>query len=144
MRHREAFRSILTATVLSLFLGFLGYMLVPARGPRYFLPLPEQRALHGAFGYYDWSISLWNQMQEVKTDAFPSLHTATAVMAMVFSLRFRRLFRPLPLLCFPLGISLILSTVYLRMHYIIDVIAGIAVGLLAVYVGGTLEKRSSR
>jgi membrane-associated phospholipid phosphatase len=142
MRHREAFRGILTATVLSLFLGFLGYMLVPARGPRYFLPAPEV-ALRGALGYYDWAIALWNGMQEVKTDAFPSLHTATAVMAMGFSLRFRKLFRPLPWLCFPLGISLILSTVYLRMHYVVDLFAGAAVGLLAVYAGAKVADQNT-
>lgn len=137
MRYREEFRTILTATVLSLGLGFLGYMLVPARGPRYFVttghPPASALALHGAFGYYDWAIGVWNRMQEVSTDAFPSLHTATAVLAMGFGWRFRSFFRPLPFLCFPLGGTLILSTVYLRMHYVVDVLAGAAIGLLAVF-----------
>jgi membrane-associated phospholipid phosphatase len=114
-------------------------MLVPARGPRYFLP--SAQPLSGALGYYDWAIAVWNRMQEVTTDAFPSLHTATAVMAMGFSLRFRRLWRPLPYFCFPLGSALILSTIYLRMHYVIDVVAGVAVGLLALFLAPWLVAR---
>lgn len=143
MRHREAFRAILTGTVLTLGLGFLGYMLVPARGPRFFLPPPAE-PLHGAFGYYDWAISVWNRMQEVKNDAFPSLHTATAVLAMGFSLRFRRLFRPLPYLCFPLGTALILSTIYLRLHYVVDVVAGVAIGLIGCLLGPALVRLTRR
>lgn len=152
MRHREQFRAILTGTVLTLGLGFLGYMLVPARGPRFFLPAPGSGGagdpLHGALGYYDWAIALWNRMQEVTTDAFPSLHTATATLAMGFSLRFRRLLRALPYLCLPLGSLLILSTVYLRMHYVIDVVAGAAIGLLGCVLGpllvGAVKVRTKR
>ncbi|MBL9002809.1 MAG: phosphatase PAP2 family protein [Myxococcales bacterium] len=139
MRYRQAFRATQLALVLELGLGFFLYILVPARGPRYFFP--DSAPLYGAFGYYDWAISGWNAMQVVTDDAFPSLHTATGVISIVFSFRLRRLFRPLPYLAVVPATVLILSTVYLRMHYVVDVVAGVANGLFAAWAGSYLVKK---
>lgn len=139
MRYRQAFRATQTALVLELGLGFFLYMLVPARGPRYFFP--DAAPLHGALGYYDWAIAGWNAMQACHHDAFPSLHTATGVVSILFSLRLRRLFRPLPYLISVPAIVLILSTVYLRMHYVVDVFAGILHGLFSAWLGQYLVVR---
>lgn len=139
MRYRQAFRATQLALVLELGLGFFLYMLVPARGPRYFFP--DVSPLHGAFGYYDWAIAGWNAMQVVTDDAFPSLHTATGVISIAFSFRLRRLFRPLPYLTMLPAVVLILSTIYLRMHYVVDVVAGIANGLIAAWLSSVLVKK---
>lgn len=139
MRYRQAFRATQLALVLELGLGFFLYILVPARGPRYFFPDPTP--LYGAFGYYDWAIAGWNAMQVVTDDAFPSLHTATGVISIVFSFRLRRLFKPLPYLAVVPATILILSTVYLRMHYVVDVVAGAANGLFAAWAGSYLVKK---
>lgn len=136
LRHRQDFRAVLTAHVLALGIGFLGYLLLPARGPRYFLPTAEP--LVGTFGYYEWAVAQWNAMQEVACDAFPSLHTAAAVLAIVHSLRYRRLWPPLsflPWLIVPMAVLLVVSTIYLRMHYAVDVVAGLLVALMALLLG---------
>ena len=136
MRYRERFRSLLTAHCIALGLGFLGYMLVPARGPRYFLP--TLFPLYGTLGYYEWAVAQWNSMQEVTYDAFPSLHCANATLAIVHSFRARDLFRPLPWLITPPSILLIVSTLYLRMHYAVDVVAGVLLAALAAVIAPRL------
>lgn len=138
MRHRERFRAILTAHAIALSLGYLGYMLVPARGPRYFLPTVFP--LHGALGYYEWAVAQWNAMQEVTCDAFPSLHTANATLAIIHSFRNRDLFRPLPWLITPPSVLLLMLTIYLRMHYAVDVLAGLAIAAVAAWAAPILVR----
>jgi membrane-associated phospholipid phosphatase len=136
MRYRERFRAILTAHAIALGLGFVGYMLVPALGPRYFLPTPVP--LHGAVGYYEWAVAQWNSMQEVACDAFPSLHSANAALAVVHGFQGRRLFRLLPWLITPPSVLLLVSTLYLRMHYAVDVLAGLLLAALAAWLAPRL------
>jgi len=138
MRHREAFRAVLTAHVLVLGVGYLGYLLVPARGPRCFLP--DAAPLRGALGYYEFALHNWTQMQAVVHDAFPSLHTAAAVLAIVHAWRHRVLFRPLPWLITPPAVLLIISTMYLRMHYAVDVLAGLLLAAAAAWLAPRLAK----
>jgi membrane-associated phospholipid phosphatase len=136
MQHRERFRAIITAHVLVQAVGFLGYVFVPARGPRYFLPDPV--ALHGAIGYYEFALRNWTSMQAVPYDAFPSLHTANAVLAIVHAYRNRKWFRPLPFLITPPSVLLIVSTLYLRMHYAVDVVAGLLLASVVVWLSPKL------
>lgn len=141
MRHRERFRAIITAHVLVQAVGFLGYVLVPARGPRYFLPDPVP--LHGAIGYYEFALRNWTAMQAVPYDAFPSLHTANAVLAIAHAFRNRPWFRPLPFLITPPSVLLIVSTIYLRMHYAVDVVAGLLLAIGVVWISPRLVQRAA-
>jgi membrane-associated phospholipid phosphatase len=83
-------------------------------------------------------------MQEVTFDAFPSLHTANAALAVVHSVRCRSLFRPLPWLITPPTILLVLSTVYLRMHYAVDVFAGLLLAGVAAWLAPRLTTTLQR
>lgn len=141
---RDDFRELVAVTTATLILGFSIYLLVPTDGPRRFAGIAFDRPLHSALGFYEWSIARWDQLQRVRHDAFPSLHTAMATVAIVYALRFRDAARALgrigarwllPSLVIPPAIGLILSTVYLRMHWTVDVIAGAALaGLVCVAV----------
>ena len=69
-------------------------------------------------------------LEGIQWDAFPSGHTAIAIIVLAMAARYqRRLFYPLLVIT----VSLMISTVYLRYHYVIDVIAGV---LLAVWCLG--------
>lgn len=138
MLHRGAFRAVLVAHVLVLGVGYLGYMLVPACGPRIYLP--DTAPLHGALGYYEFALHNWTRMQAVVHDAFPSLHTAAATLAIAHAWRHRRLFRPLPWLITPPAVLLIISTMYLRMHYAVDVLAGLLLAAGAAWLAPRLAK----
>jgi membrane-associated phospholipid phosphatase len=75
-----------------------------------------------------------NTLEGIKRDAFPSGHTGIALTVLYLSWRYdRRLF----MLFLPCTLSLIFSTVYLRYHYVVDVLAGIALTALTLLLGDT-------
>jgi len=62
--------------------------------------------------------------------AFPSLHCANTLMLLLYSFNYKKWFF---FIFLPLGIGLILGTVYLRHHYVVDIIAGFALAVI-VYI----------
>jgi membrane-associated phospholipid phosphatase len=71
----------------------------------------------------------------------PSSHVAVTMVVFVFAYKYsRRLFYFLG----PLILSLFIGTVWGRFHYLSDVIAGILVGLLSLYLAKRIEKDRKR
>ncbi|MFQ5846177.1 MAG: phosphatase PAP2 family protein [Candidatus Methylomirabilales bacterium] len=115
---------------LGFYLSYLGYFLIPAVGPRFTLAHLQTVDLHGVFA----ADTIWetlNALERFKRDAFPSGHTAVVLLVLWYARQFvRRLFWIL----LPVVVALICSTVYLRYHYVIDVLAGILLALLCLVV----------
>ena len=125
----QAFRVSLCALLLSYYVSYLLYFLTPARGPRFYLAADHTLPLTGLWLTTPLQATL-DALEGIQWDAFPSGHTAIAIIVLVMAARYqRRLFYPLLVIT----VSLMLSTVYLRYHYVIDVIAGM---LLAVWCLG--------
>ncbi len=82
--------------------------------------------LHGIFSA-DTIRDTLNALERFKQDAFPSGHTAVVLLVLYYAWHY---VRGLFWVFLPVVIALIFSTVYLRYHYVIDVLAGI---LLAVF-----------
>jgi membrane-associated phospholipid phosphatase len=123
------FRELGLALSLAFYLGLLGYMLVPAIGPRYTIDFAVPLDGH-------WltprAAQAWDAIESIKRDCFPSLHTALTTVSLVYLWRLRHLWRggrALLAVSAPLIVSLWVSTVYLRYHYLVDVLAGWALGL---------------
>jgi membrane-associated phospholipid phosphatase len=78
-----------------------------------------------------------NSVQQVfismsdKVAAFPSLHAAYVTL---FSFYTVKLNRKLGLVTVPLLFGVLFSTIYLGQHYVIDLIAGIALSMLVVFI----------
>jgi membrane-associated phospholipid phosphatase len=124
-----AFRVSLCALLLSYYVSYLLYFLTPARGPRFYLDAYHTLPLTGLWLTTPLQDTL-DALEGIQWDAFPSGHTAIAVIVLVMAARYqRRLFYPLLVIT----VSLMISTVYLRYHYVIDVIAGV---LLAIWCLG--------
>jgi len=68
--------------------------------------------------------------------AFPSLHCAVSFVSLFFAWRYVKW---LFWLMLPAVILLIVSTVYLRHHYVIDLIAGLFLGIFAFWIGPKME-----
>jgi membrane-associated phospholipid phosphatase len=120
-RPRPRFREMMSGLMVVSFLGLLGYILVPAIGPMY--------TLHNLYTVpLSQPISLFNQQLEfmdfarIHRDVFPSMHVAISFLVWLYALRNSR---PLFWILSPLIMSLWVSTVYLRYHYLIDVVAGL-------------------
>lgn len=133
--HNEKyFRYVTFSVVLGFFLSYIGYFLVPAIGPRFTLHEFEMTnmELPGIFltNFLREIVNAGesipagtpNPMEVVQRDVFPSGHTQITLIVMYLSIKFRTVSRYLFL---PVGTLLIFSTVYLRYHYVIDLIAGL-------------------
>jgi membrane-associated phospholipid phosphatase len=113
-------------------LGFLasyvGYLLVPARGPRFLLRHLEQIPLQGLWLFHGMQSTL-DQLESAHYDCFPSGHTELTILAwwgsrMVSNRLFRIYFAYTP--------SIIFATVYLRYHYTVDLLAGVILALVLI------------
>lgn len=106
-------------------LGFAGYTLIPAAGP--YIALREQFPGEIAGG---WLTALNNQMVVAGSnhvDVFPSLHIAVSAFLWLFLLHDHR---KLAWSLTPILLLLWVSTLYLRYHYFIDVVAGFVLAFL--------------
>ena len=115
------FDRVIFALVLCFYLSYVGYFLVPAVGPRFTLAHLQHIDLPGVF-LADTIRDTLNVLEGFKQDAFPSGHTAIVLLVLFYAWR---LARGLFWIFLPMVVALIFSTVYLRYHYVVDVLAGI-------------------
>jgi membrane-associated phospholipid phosphatase len=124
------------ALLVSCALGLAGYFLVPTVGPYvhqaalYSGRLPGRPASEGVMAFIDVE-------RGAARDCFPSLHVGYVVIAALF-LRGanRRAFRAY----LPFALLVVASTIYLRVHYVIDLVAGLPVGWAAVWLAGRIQR----
>jgi membrane-associated phospholipid phosphatase len=105
--------------------SYIGYMFVPARGPRFLLKHLQHIPLQGLWLFQGMQNTL-DRLESAHYDCFPSGHTELTILAgwgsrMVSKKLFRVYLAYTPCIIF--------ATVYLRYHYTVDLMAG---GLLAV------------
>ncbi len=107
---------------LSFYVSNAGYVLVPAEGPRtslkarHLVPLQQTPLSRGVAGTLD-------ALERNRVDAFPSGHILiTGVCLWTAAGYSRRLFLAL----LPVALLLMFATLYCRYHYVVDVIAGLA------------------
>ena len=123
-----------------MYLSYIGYFLVPASGPNIHCNLARPGACPieslGLYHFIDDLPGTWLaeplrrwmfEVELTKKDCFPSGHVAVAIVCWILA---RRIHRPLGFVFGVLAAGVILSTVYLRYHYVVDVIAG---ALLAAF-----------
>jgi len=136
--HRQLFRDFLVSLCVTTVVGYSGYLLVPAVGPYvYQASLFSGRLPGGGLESTESLISVVDALKGYARDCFPSLHTAHTTVVLVFARRFdRRAF----FAYLPIALGLYVSTLYLRMHYAVDVAAGFATAALAVWAGPRLER----
>jgi membrane-associated phospholipid phosphatase len=113
---------------LGFLVSYIGYLLVPARGPRFLLRELQHFPLQGMWLFESMQTAL-DRLEEAHYDCFPSGHTELTILAWWGSRRVsNRLFK----VYFAYTPPLIFATVYLRYHYSVDVLAGavVAAGLI--------------
>ncbi len=129
-KRRIEFNESIFILTFGYYLSFIGYILFPAIGPRFTLAHLQSVPLEGSF-LTDFVRDTLNYLEHNKRDCMPSGHTQIALMVLYLAYRYERVlfYIYLPIIC-----GLILSTVYLRYHYVVDLFAGIltALGCLLV------------
>ncbi len=132
-------RFIFTLT-LCYFVSYAGYFLLPALGPRFALAAEQKVTLETTTVSRAISGTL-NDLEHTQFDVFPSGHTMIAVAVLLVA--FRRA-RDAFWFLLPVAACLVISTVYCRYHYVVDVLAGILLAVLTVPLGDRLYHRLVR
>jgi membrane-associated phospholipid phosphatase len=128
---RKEFERVLFLILLCFYLSYLGYILFPALGPRFTINHLQTTELQGLI-IAEPIQRLLNQIEGIKRDAFPSGHTAIAVLVLYLAYKFKKGFF---FILLPVVIALVFSTVYCRYHYVVDVFAGFGLTLLTILLG---------
>jgi membrane-associated phospholipid phosphatase len=133
----RAFRETMVSIVFCLYLGYIGYVALPAGPPRLAIP-PEAFAtpLVGFIPALDVSRAATAAVPLTVKGAFPSLHCGVMFLAIMLAWRHLRWFFPVALF---FGVGLIVGTVYLRHHWVVDILAGLAVAVAADLLTPPLE-----
>jgi membrane-associated phospholipid phosphatase len=133
--------------VYGFYLSYIGYFSLPGVGPRF--TLHDFSALNTELpGIFLTNIlreiinigeslpdAHPNPVEIVQRDVFPSGHTQLTIVVMVLALRYRLKTRWLLTV---LGTLLIIGTVYLRYHYVVDLLAGALLAWFTFWSGGKL------
>ncbi len=130
--------------VYGFYLSYIGYFALPGVGPRFTLHNFENtnKELPGLFltnplrEFVNIGESIpegtQNPAEYVQRDVFPSGHTMLTLIVMFLSVRLRSRSR---YFFVPIGSLLIIATVYLRYHYVIDLIGGLIFMMFSVWSG---------
>jgi PAP2 superfamily len=111
------------------------YMVVPGYGPYWYLKDTFHHELTGG--------TFWRLVRETvdaggaQKDIFPSLHTAAPTFFAIFSFRHRSRFPfkySWPVMAF-VATQIIVATMFLRWHYLVDIVAGLTLAFTTQAVG---------
>ena len=131
LQHRwKEFQYYTFLIALGYLVSYVGYLIVPARGPRFLLKSLEHVQLHGLWLFHNMQATL-DRLEQAHYDCFPSGHTELTILAWWGT---RRISNPVFRIYFAYTLSIIFATVYLRYHYTVDVLAGIATALFLICV----------
>jgi membrane-associated phospholipid phosphatase len=126
-QRRRAARCVFIVTA-SFAILYVWYVFFPVHGPKYFIgELRESFYTEfEGFLFVPLMTRIFNNMS-LAGAAFPSSHVAIGLIALILNARYNprlaRFYAPMTLL-------LAVSTVYIYAHYVVDVVAGIAFGLV--------------
>lgn len=119
----------------AMLLFYLFFGIFPAAGPQFYLSSPE-KDLPVAF-VFDKIMHFIQANAEQPTAAFPSSHVGISIIILLLLRKRVPLFFKISI---PFVIILILSTVYIKAHYAIDVIGGIIIAPIVLYLASVLYK----
>ncbi len=132
---RKEMRVVLVGTILTFYFGYVLYVIFPAAPPRITLANQFTRDFGGGMITH-----LQNRLININPSssraAFPSLHCAVTLISLMYAFKYSKTLFWILLLP---GISLVLATIYLRHHYVIDILAGFALAIFTYFVAPHLD-----
>ncbi len=135
---------VIFVIIYAFLLSYICYFFLPAIGPRFtlhnffdlskdlpgiWLTEPLRAILNRGEGILP-GMPMTQILQNVTRDAFPSGHTEMTLCTIILAFQLRARIR-WPILV--IGSSLIFATVYLRYHYVIDLVGGAVLAMVALY-----------
>jgi membrane-associated phospholipid phosphatase len=141
-RRFPQFRATTMGVIVCFYVGYALYVVFPAAPPRLVLAREFTKNLRGyPVGFSALSAEAFSLLPVDSRAAFPSLHTAVSLVVLVYAWRHLRWWF-WTLLPFVLGLWA--STIYLRHHYVVDLMAGWLLAPFAVWLAPRLDARWAR
>ena len=139
MGKRAEARETLLAVIVCFYTGYLFYLLLPAAPPRLYME---------SLGYFhidlkggpiaDFQEALLRMMpDDASRAAFPSLHSGVSLVTLYYVWRHCRWYFPILLV---VVVGLLTSTVYLRHHWVVDLLGGALLVPWAIWATPRLER----
>lgn len=132
---KREFQRAAMVIVLGFVVSYIGYVAWPALGPHRVFDARRPLALDGlglSREAYQWLLAVPHE----PPDAFPSGHAL--VSALVPALAWPK-HRVLFYVCAPISVGIILATLYLRLHYVADVVAALLLAPVCYRLGRALS-----
>lgn len=134
VRDRATARRFIFTLMVVYYVSYAGYFTIPALGPRFAQATEYSVSLTTSLLSRAIAETI-NALEKTKLDVFPSGHTMISVAVLLVAWkRARDVFWYL----LPVATGLVISTVYCRYHYAVDVIAGTILAFLTVPLGDKL------
>jgi membrane-associated phospholipid phosphatase len=148
-KNSKYFKKYFFTLIFSFFVFYLIYILFPTSGPQYyFMAIKEQDINAGIFpfigdyfnihssptlisnnsGFFNQMVKLTQKIGERPTAAFPSSHVGITTLIMILAYRERQYVMTGIIL--PFYIILVLSTVYVQAHFVVDVFGGLVMAVI--------------
>jgi membrane-associated phospholipid phosphatase len=158
--NKADFKQFFFSLMFSFYIYYLIYILFPTAGPQYyFCALTPDQIQHGIFpnlgnyfnlhtglvcnhvndGFFVNLVEKTQLVGERPTAAFPSSHVGISTL-IVYSFLRKKKYAILALI-FPVYLALVMSTVYIQAHYLIDSIAGFFSAILLYNISVYVYKR---
>jgi membrane-associated phospholipid phosphatase len=133
----DSFRTLVWAYLFNYTLGLVCYALFIAYGPRNVLPELVDPLLYAPTPEYQ----LLTREVNHHTNVFPSLHTSLSVTALLLAYRTRDVYRRWFVVAAVLAVSVVVSTMYLGIHWATDVVIGVGLGWVSVALADRVVER---
>jgi membrane-associated phospholipid phosphatase len=127
-RPSQEFRYCTFLVATAFLISYLGYILLPARGPRFMDYASHHPALQGLWAFRFFQGTL-DSLEGLQYDCFPSGHVAVTIVCAYAA---RKLASPMFWVFSVFAALIAFSTIYLRYHYMIDVLAGALLAILLI------------
>lgn len=124
---------VIFTVVNSFLIYYLIFIIFPVVGPQFYFENSTQNLPQGYI--FGWLIRTIQYYGEAPTAAFPSSHVSICLMLVWFCFKY---VKKLLIIVIPIAILLILSTVYLKAHYVIDVLAAFIITPLIYIISSKL------
>ncbi|HQP77704.1 MAG TPA: phosphatase PAP2 family protein [Saprospiraceae bacterium] len=125
--------------ITSFLIYYLIFILFPAIGPQFYFSAPENSIeAKGIFGHL---VKLIQKNGEAPTAAFPSSHVGIALICLIWLWKNAKKY---VFFFLPNVFLLILATVYIKAHYLVDVMAGVISAPVVYFVVVKLYDRLKR
>lgn len=132
-------RGMLYGTTVAFVISYVGFVVFPVEGPRYFLAQQFPEPLAG--WVFVPLVRYIIDQGAIHGGCMPSSHVAVAVVILLWA---RRTMPRLGTVLTPFVFTLILGTVWGRFHYVTDAVVGIIVAATALMLTGFWSRAESR